>query len=70
MASSKYTNAKCGQCSYWKVSRNPLGACRLDPEYQTTIGRYGKACGAFEEALVMQQAPLAKKHPIIYYKRP
>ncbi|MBL1260047.1 MAG: hypothetical protein COB33_005895 [Thiotrichaceae bacterium] len=70
MASREYTNAKCGQCSYWKVSRNPLGTCRLDPEYQTTIGRYAKACGAFEEELVIQQAPPAKEQPVTYYKRP
>jgi len=70
MASSKYTSAKCGQCSYWKVSRNPLGTCRLDPECRTTIGRYGKACGAFEEEFVIQQVPPTKKSPLIYYKRP
>lgn len=70
MASSKYTNSKCGQCSYWKASRNPLGRCRLDPEYQVTIGRYSKACGAFEESeFVIQRVPLAKEYPLIYYKR-
>jgi len=70
MASIKYTSAKCGQCSFWKVSRNPLGRCRLDPEYQATIGRYAKACGSFEEEVVIQQAPVAKEYPLVYYKRP
>jgi len=51
MASIKYTNAKCGQCTHWKVTRNPLGVCRQDPEYQTTIGRFSKACGVFEEEI-------------------
>ncbi len=71
MASIKYTNSKCGQCSHWKVSKNPLGRCRLDPEYQVTIGRYGKACGAFEGIeFVIQQVPPAKEYPLICYKRP
>jgi len=70
MAPSKYTSAKCGQCSYWKVSRNPLGKCRLDPGYQATIGRYARACGSFEAELVIQLVHIARKCPLIYYKRP
>jgi len=69
MASSKYTSAKCGQCSYWKVSRNPLGKCQLDPEYQATIGRYAKACSSFEEKFIIQPMYVAKEYPLVYYKR-
>lgn len=69
MASIKYTNAKCGQCHFWKVSRNPLGTCRVDPDYQATIGRYAKACGVFEAELVMTPAPPEKEHPLKFYRR-
>ena len=65
MASSNYSHAKCGQCAYWKVSRNPLGTCRLNPEYQTTIGRYGRACGAFEAEIIVKRVPLTKEYPFM-----
>ncbi len=69
MATTTYINAKCGQCTYWKVSRNPLGTCRLNPEHQATIGRYGKACGAFELEISMKNLPLVEENPLKENKR-
>lgn len=70
MASSSYSNARCGECLYWKVTRDPLGKCRIDLEYQNTIGRFCKACSAFEAQLTLkQQSPAVKEHPLVHYKR-